>query len=158
RERWAGSGFDDLNKYIANRIGWLEAFQRNPHEAREQWVRMWGRTSPFHFQQKAAKAKAEPHPDLDEKGKREWQFYEDVRAAAYDQAAPNRADEEDFMRTRDMRAILKEKMPGSTLSDFLEKCRQVDICSLDNPGNVGARFAAFFGAPVTEMQVRELQA
>jgi hypothetical protein len=155
-ERWENSPHADLNHYVADKLNWLQLFQRDPHNAREAWTRHWARVSPFHFQEKAKAKAPEPPADLDRHGKREWEFDQDTRRA-YAEAARNAADEKLFQDTARMRAILREKMPGASFDDFLEKCRIVDVESLQNPDNVAARFAQFFGAPVTELEARERQ-
>jgi hypothetical protein len=144
-----------LENYVMNKLGWHRAFQENPVAAREQYIRAWSKTSPFH-PKVTAKVEEKAPEDWWESGKAEWQADKDARDG-YRQAAANAADDEAFTTTAKLRQLVKERT-GLSFSDFLSKARAIDQASLDDPAGIATRFALFSGMPSTQAEAQEMQA
>ena len=150
-ERWPGTKIPD---YIASRLRWNEAFQKNPAACtRAVGPRVAGRCHPSEMSpgqnqrprcHPICTATAASNGNANRRSGMRWRRSTGIVREA-----------ERLEATADLRALVREKT-GLSLSKFLERCCSVDEASFNDPYSVAARFARFNGLPSPEALADEM--
>ncbi len=152
-DRHPGTSVSD---YAGSMLSWHEHFRRDPHGAKEAWVRAWAAEPPIRPKSKSASAQPSPPDGMKDRDLGDWRLYEDAKSG-YAAAAKDKADRDGFTSTAEIRQAIRQQT-GLTLSQFLDACKQIDEVSSTDAAAIANRFAQFSGAPATPQHGAELQA
>jgi hypothetical protein len=134
-----------FNHMLERGLRWYEDFSKDPAGAADRFATSYLRTVPI-------QAKVEEPKPVTAKDEHPWRKLDAIIEKAHDQAHDT-TDESDWADSAEIRARLKNALPpGTKLHQFMEQLAQMDREGHRDPIGAGARYAALFGAPVTQTQ------
>ncbi len=141
---------------IESFVHWDRELRENPHGAADALASHYLRQPPNLLKTKEPE-KAETAPeDWHEDGKIQWALDNDVKRA-WQTAAREKAENDEYERTREHAQLLRQQFPHLSFADALERITQIDRDLLTDPVGAAARLGASYGMPVTHGQVQAVE-